>query len=968
MEAPLETPLETSGDEHRTDGPATNDPARARQVGEPPAEGEAFRQGPLANDPARARQARALPSDLRRFAAERLAPVMVPARFVVVDELPTLPNGKVDRGRLTHAPDGEDASGGAAPDGPAEAAACALWAELLGREHVDPEAGFFELGGTSLTAVRMAARWIADAGVPFDLGRFLEEPTVRHLVRLTGGGAGVAWLTDPAELARIAVLPPDVRGCGSPARPPYRRVLVTGGGGVAGAHLVRELLDRSAAVVHVLTGRGPEAVRGELRRHGLWRAGDEGRLVAVPGDLARPYLGLEPELHRRLSREIDAIVHDGGDWDPRLSFDRARPATVLGTVEVLRFACAGRVKPVQFVSLLGAGAASAAGVAGGVRQCRWAAERYLRQAAGRGIPTLVHRVGQVVAAAGLGDGFLAALLKMCVALRAAPGLDVAFSVTPAALLASSVADAVLDGPPWPGGARDVVAGAPVSWPELVSEVRSTGRALDVVPYRRWRRLVLETVAGAEVHDLTSYLPLIGEDGLSPALGYRARADAVGGAAPGRELLRTHPSRPDRVGVAHAGVVVRDHTVTVPLDHARPGGPAVEIFAQEVVAAGREHEELPWLLFLQGGPGAPCPRPTAATGWLSAALRHYRVLLLDQRGCGRSAPVTARSVAGLTAREIAAHLRHFRADGIVRDAEVLRARVAGGRPWSVLGQSYGGFVALTYLSLAPEGLSAVFVSGGLPGLRATADDVYARTCAELVRKHAAYYAEYPQDVRRIRELAAHLAGHDVRLPGGERLTVRRMRLLGRNLGMSDGFERAHRIFAQAWSGGEVSAAFRQAVAAQTAVFAEQPLYAMQEFAYARPGHATRWAAQRALASFPELACDADPLLLFGEMTFPWMFREITGLRPFADAAELLAEAADFPELYAPERLAANTVPVVALVYSGDLYTPEDLQRETAAAVGGTRLVVTDEFHHNGLVRNPALLERLVQTAREMGAAI
>ena len=51
---------------------------------------------------------------------------------------------------------------------------------------------------------------------------------------------------------------------------------------------------------------------------------------------------------------------------------------------------------------------------------------------------------------------------------------------------------------------------------------------------------------------------------------------------------------------------------------------------------------------------------------------------------------------------------MRADSIVRDAEVLRDQVAGGRTWETLGQSYGGFVTMTYLSLAPEGLDACYV--------------------------------------------------------------------------------------------------------------------------------------------------------------------------------------------------------------------------------------------------------------------
>ena len=86
-----------------------------------------------------------------------------------------------------------------------------------------------------------------------------------------------------------------------------------------------------------------------------------------------------------------------------------------------------------------------------------------------------------------------------------------------------------------------------------------------------------------------------------------------------------------------GTIITDRSFLVPLDHAQPGGAPIELFAREVAAPGREADSLPWLLFLQGGPGFGAPRPAGRDGWLERALRDYRVLLLDQRGTGRSTP-------------------------------------------------------------------------------------------------------------------------------------------------------------------------------------------------------------------------------------------------------------------------------------------------------------------------------------------
>ncbi|WP_305784038.1 alpha/beta fold hydrolase [Symbioplanes lichenis] len=393
-------------------------------------------------------------------------------------------------------------------------------------------------------------------------------------------------------------------------------------------------------------------------------------------------------------------------------------------------------------------------------------------------------------------------------------------------------------------------------------------------------------------------------------------------------------------IAHPGVSFTDHVVSVPLDHERPGGPAIEVFAREVVAAGRERESLPWLVFLQGGPGGPSPRPHGADAWLGRALRTHRVLLLDQRGTGRSTPITARTVAGKSDAELAAYLKLFRADSIVADAEILRVRLAGGRPWETLGQSYGGFVTMTYLSYAPEGLKACYVTGGLPGLTATADDVYARTYPRVAAKNAEFYAAYPEDRAKVRRLADRLAADDVRLPDGDRLTVARLRHLGSSFGMSTGYSTVH------WMLEQTEDEFLYTVMTATG-FVDRPLFALQEYIYGSGSTATNWAAQRAIEQRPEFAEDADPLLFTGEMMYPWMFRDIAALRPFAGAADLLAAESDWKPLYDLERLRTNTVPVRAAVYHDDMYVDAGLSLETAATVGNVRAWVTNEYEHDGV---------------------
>ncbi len=128
----------------------------------------------------------------------------------------------------------------------------------------------------------------------------------------------------------------------------------------------------------------------------------------------------------------------------------------------------------------------------------------------------------------------------------------------------------------------------------------------------------------------------------------------------------------------------------------------------------------------------------------------------------------------------------------------------------------------------------------------------------------------------------------------------------------------------------------------------PLFPLQEYIYGQPGSgATAWAAERAMAEHPDFAEDRDPLLFTGEMFYRWMFEEVRALAPFGGAADLLAAYDDWGPLYDLDRLAANTVPVLAAVYFDDMYVDSGLQLETARYVGNVRAWVTNEFEHDGL---------------------
>ena len=432
--------------------------------------------------------------------------------------------------------------------------------------------------------------------------------------------------------------------------------------------------------------------------------------------------------------------------------------------------------------------------------------------------------------------------------------------------------------------------------------------------------------------------------------------------------------PKRASYYLPGLYVEDHSVEVPLDwrgteperaaaDGLPAGERIHVFYRTVCAPQNVGRDLPLLVFLQGGPGGQGPRLLSPTsdGWIAEAIKHFRVVLPDQRGTGRSEHASAKSVARHgDAHAQADYLKRLLARSIVRDFEYIRLTEFGGRAWTTLGQSYGGFLTLTYLSFYPQGVAASFTCGGIPHVPASVADVYAHTFPRMAAKTRAYYARYPQDEARMAAIADRLAAGNVTLPDGSPLTPRRLQTLGGGLGMKPAPERLHNLLDTAFEANDGSLASAGATPELTDGFlmgalenlttAGNPLYwTLQEFIYANGAldAPINWAAEHEYARHPEFDATARPLMLTGEAAFPFMFENDPLLAPLKSAVDLLMQDTEFDPIYDERQLAANEVPLQAAVYFDDLYVDSGLQLDTLSRVGASHAWVTNEFEHDGL---------------------
>ena len=378
------------------------------------------------------------------------------------------------------------------------------------REEAAPTAGFAQLAGEP--PLDLAAEAALDPAI-----RVEHPPGAGSMVDAPAGGLGAGRAA--AAVAAGGGLDSGAAAGGEPAA-----VLLTGATGFLGAFLLAELLRQTrATVVCLVRAGGVEEGTARLQRHleahGAWDESSAGRIRVLPGDLARPLLGLPREEFDAAGDAVDAIVHNGAAVLASHPYAALKAVNVLGTQEVIRLACRGRPKPLHFVSTLdvffASGAAGGAalleddpldhpgGEATGYAQSKWVAEKLVAVARERGLPVWVYRFGRVSwhSASGVwnpDDGFRR-VVDACLELGSVPDLDAEFVLTPVEFIARAIV-ALARGAASGGGAGrslHLVNPQPVTSGQLAAWARARGRPLAVAPDDEWlaaaRRLLPESM-------------------------------------------------------------------------------------------------------------------------------------------------------------------------------------------------------------------------------------------------------------------------------------------------------------------------------------------------------------------------------------------------------------------------------------------------------------------------------------------
>jgi amino acid adenylation domain-containing protein/thioester reductase-like protein len=409
-----------------------------------------------------------------------------------------------------------------------------VWESLFAVHGIGVDDDFFALGGDSMMAIELCAKMDQACDSRVSAEMFAENPTIasletalhadaaaRERLRSTHATAIASTRLDPA--LRIAAR-------ATSASEPFR-VLLTGATGYLGPFLIRALLEQLpraqiVCLVRASTGQqASERLETRLRAAKCWSSADGHRLTALPGDVARPHLGLEVGHWRALAHDVDAIVHCAATVNFALSFDSLRATNVEGTENVIRLA-ADAGKALHHVSTLAIFEARQPSgetfsedsplecgrpLIHGYAESKWAAEKLVWEARDRGLPVAVYRPGAVCGhsesgVSNIGD-FMSRMIRGVVELGRAPGLDGVLDMAPADYVANAIATGVrtrdMNGPP-----LHLVHPDPCRWSDVIAALRARGYAISEVPSESWLALLEEHVATQPDSVLYPLLPLL----------------------------------------------------------------------------------------------------------------------------------------------------------------------------------------------------------------------------------------------------------------------------------------------------------------------------------------------------------------------------------------------------------------------------------------------------------------------------
>ncbi|MBN8419247.1 MAG: thioester reductase domain-containing protein [Verrucomicrobia bacterium] len=398
---------------------------------------------------------------------------------------------------------------------------------------IDPKLPLNEIGIDSLMAVELIHQIEGQTGIAIPTGQLMGgAPTVMKIAEIllnsfTGGKTESATsaaqetavissaecdLVQDADLARWEI--PFAPGHVSAAQIQQpEHLFFTGALEFLGAYLLRDLLRQTHATLYCLVGAADAAdaaqqIEAHMQQHECWEESFRPRIVPVLGDLALPLLGLERAAFDELAASVDAIYHTAAHINHIAAYAQLRTINVKGSVEIIRLAAQGRLKPVHYLSSVSVLTASEASeeplredsplplhekLVVGYSQSRWVSEQLFVQARAHGLPVHIYRPGLLVGDDRTGispaDNVLWIFLKTCLGLGVGPDSRYASLLTPVDFVAAAIVRLSLS-LTGTGSNYHLINSAAPDFRKLLELTSACGYAVRIVSEDQWEAALL----------------------------------------------------------------------------------------------------------------------------------------------------------------------------------------------------------------------------------------------------------------------------------------------------------------------------------------------------------------------------------------------------------------------------------------------------------------------------------------------
>lgn len=311
--------------------------------------------------------------------------------------------------------------------------------------------------------------------------------------------------------------------------------LLSGATGFIGSFMLKELIDKTSAEITCLIRAdsiegGKKRLELALKKYGLWNPEYSKRINLLVGDLDQPQLGIPEHEFSRLAENIDCIYHFGAFVNHSLPYSQLKAANVSGTIEMLKLACARRVKPLHFISTVAVFEAKA-----GVRihedddllpsknlinsyaESKWIAEKLVKTARTRNLPVNIYRLARVSGHSRTGQSnandFLWRMVETSIQLQLAPDIALQENITPVDFVCSAIRT-IAGSPKWINGQFHVINPELFPYKKIFHILQKLGYPLRFVTYEKWRRALVEAAMERGQSRLQAVAPLFSEIDLS----------------------------------------------------------------------------------------------------------------------------------------------------------------------------------------------------------------------------------------------------------------------------------------------------------------------------------------------------------------------------------------------------------------------------------------------------------------------